>query len=118
MLINLFQRWGQNVLEIGRLEKEKGVALCEHSGERGQNFRSNPGALLIHVRESLTVVQHQGQRALIKGLKCVGNSTLNHYLAAIPAVLPIEVTSYTPFRHLSLFGKCVLQLYINLCFVM
>ena len=32
MLINLFQRWGQNVLEIGRLEKEKGVALCEHLG--------------------------------------------------------------------------------------
>ena len=32
MLINLFQRWEQNVLEMGRLEKEKGVALCEHSG--------------------------------------------------------------------------------------
>lgn len=32
MLINLFQRWGQNVLEVRRLEKQKGVALREHVG--------------------------------------------------------------------------------------
>lgn len=115
MLINLFQRWVQSVLEMWRLEKKKGAALRVHLGVWAE-LPLLPGALLIHVPESLAVVQHQGQRLD----KAVMNLTLNRYLAAMPWSLPIEPTSYITFQaSLTLWEMCTPEkVCVNLYFVM
>lgn len=116
MLINLFQRWGQCPWDW-KLEKQKGVAPCMHLA-CGPDFCSNPGTLLIHVPESLTV-QHRGQRSVIEQFKAALHPAMKHWPQPQPFLL-IEPTSYITFQvSLTLWEICASEkFHVNLYFIM